>query len=126
MAASLDLEKEEVRGLLGWAVQDQVHQGSGLLGKARHPSQASEGRSLEAEVVRWGWHSHFQRRGKQSAGGWFQTQYEEKDGKAGTWPVCDCQTRGGMQAVEAGGTAMHQTELMFTLETWPKRFLSRT
>ena len=125
VAASLDLNKEEVRGLLDWAVQAQVHRGSGVLGKPRCPRQASEGRSLEAEVVQWGCHSRFQRRGKQSAPGWFQTQCEE-DGKAGTPPVRDCQTRGGMQAVEAGGTAVHQAELIFALETRPKRFLSRT
>lgn len=42
------------------------------------------------------------------------------------WPVCDCQTREGMQAVEAGGMAVHQAELILALETRPKRFLSRT
>lgn len=118
VAASLDPDKEEVRGPLGWAVQAQVHRGSGVLGKPRW--------SLEAEVVQWGCHSRFQRRRKQSAPGWFQTQCEEEDGKAGTWPVHDCQTRGGMQAVEAGGTAVHQAELISALETQPKRFLSRT
>lgn len=44
----------------------------------------------------------------------------------GLWPVCDCQTREGMQAVETGGMAVHQAELIFALETRPKRFLSRT
>ena len=65
---------------------------------------------------------YFQRRGKQSAHGWFQIQYEEK---AVTRPVLDQQTKGGMEVAKAGGTEVHRAALIFALETQPKKSLNR-
>lgn len=72
-----------------------------------------------------GCYSRFQRRRKHSVHGWFQTQYEEKDGKAVTQPVLDRQNMEGMEVVKAEWTDVRQAVPIFALETQSKKSLNR-
>jgi len=118
--------EEEVGGWLYWAEQALLCQGEGEVGGPPCPHQAWSWRTLcKVEVGRVGCYGCCQRKRKQSIDGWFQTQYEEKDGKVVTRPVFDCQTSEGMEVLEAKWADVCRAVLIFALETQSKKSLSR-
>lgn len=126
MVAFLYQAEEEVGGWLYWAQQALLCQAEEEVGEPARLLQARGWRTLyKAEVLRVGRCGCFQRKRKQSVDGWFQTPYEEKDGKVVTRPVFDCQTTEGTEVVEAKWADVCRAGLIFALETQSKKSLSR-